>query len=314
MGVRRPPLSVFMTVYNGELFLEEAVRSVLQQTYTNFEFIIVNDGSTDGTEGILNRLQTADPRIRVTHQNNLGPAAALNNALALTQHDLVAHIDHDDRALPHWLESQLTFLLHDQDCSVVSSHGFFINSRGKRFGRSANPVDVDKGRRELNPGCFLELIHSSVLMRRKAILSVGGYRPIKFEDRDLWGRVVTAGLMIRCNPVPLIEYRLHGLSETTRKTTPLQDCARRGVDINIVRRLQGLPELTPEQLCDFFRNRPLWVRWQDFRRRQAGLHFRQAARHFSEGQWLLLTRTLAVAIALRPLYIVSRARQKLAGS
>ncbi len=311
---QRPPVSVFMTVYNGERFLEDAARSVLEQSYRNFEFVIVDDGSTDRTESILQQLEQSDPRIRVVRQPNRGPAAALNCALHAAQHELVAHIDHDDRALPHWLESQLAFLLRHPECSVVSSFGFFINSHGKRFGTSANAVDVDKGRRELRPACFLELIHSTVLMRRTDILAAGGYRPIKFEDRDLWGRVVTSGFMIRCNPVPLVEYRLHGPSETTRKITPLEDYARRGVDLNVVRRLQGMPELSPLQLQEFFRNRPLWVRWQDFRCRKAGLSFREAARHFSEREWLPLTRSVAIAVALRPLYTVARARRKLAHS
>ena len=306
-----PPLSVVMTAYNGERFVEDTIRSVLQQTYSNFEFIIVDDGSTDGTEHILARYQKADPRVKVTRQKNQGIAAALNHALALAQHDLVAHIDHDDRALPGWLDSQLDFLLKHPDCSVVSSHGFFISPSGKRFGRSGNTVDVEKGRRELNPSCFVELIHSSVLMRRKDILSVGGYRAVMPEDRDLWGRVVTAGMMIRCNPEPLVEYRLHGRSEIVRKLTPLQTYTRRAIDLNIVRRMQGLPELTPLEVSKLDTSRPVRERWQENRRIQAGTHFRLAARHYSEGQWIPFTRRLAAAVTLRPLYTLSRASQKL---
>lgn len=313
-SVPRPTISVIMTVYNGKRFVEEAIQSVLNQTYSDFEFVIVDDGSTDGTEQILAKFQERDARLRVIHQKNQGIAAAMNRALELSQHHLVAHIDHDDRALPEWLERQLAFYSANQDCSVVSSHGYFINTSGRRFGKSDNPVDVEKGMRELNPACFLELIHSTVLMRRDDILSIGGYRAIMPEDRDLWGRVVTAGMMIRCNPVPLVEYRLHGQSMTTRKTDPIQTYARRGVDLNIVRRMKGEPELTPLEVREFYENQPLTQKWREYRRVTAGANFRLAARHYSEGQWFHLFHRLAIALAMRPMYVVSRGRRKLSAS
>lgn len=306
-----PALSVIMSVYNGERFLEEAVVSVLNQTYSNFEFVIVDDGSTDGTGAILARMAAADSRLRITRQENQGIAAALNHALTLARHDLVAHIDHDDRALPNWLESQLNFFLDHSDCAVVSSHGYFINVFGKRFGKSGNAVDVERGRRELNPSLFLELMHSTVLMRRQCILAVGGYRAIMPEDRDLWGRVVTAGMMIRCNPVPLVEYRLHSASETTRKMTQLQADTRHGVDLNIVRRLQGLPELTPLEVRQHRAKRSAWQKWREHCRTTAGTNFRLAARHYSEGQPGLFAWRFSIAVANRPFHTLARARHKL---
>ncbi len=300
-----------MTVYNGARFLGEAVQSVLQQTLDNFEFVIVDDGSTDNSISILNEFALSDHRIRVVQQSNGGIAAALNRALAEATCDLVAHIDHDDRVLPNWLEMQLAFFRQHPECSVVCSYGYFLNTAGMRFGFSGNPVDVERGRREFDPSYFVELIHSSVLMRRADVLQVGGYRSIGAEDRDLWGRIVTAGMMIRCNPIPLVEYRLHGASEVARKRSRQQRFARHGVDINIVRRLKGEPELDPHQVELLHRSKPLPWRLRNYGRVAAGKNFRLAARHFSEGSWVRFFFRLLLAVLLRPFYVLSRSRRKM---
>ena len=300
-----------MTAYDGERFLEDAIQSVLDQTFKDFELVVVDDGSTDDTARILAKFQERDPRVVVIAQPNQGIAAAMNRALQTAKCDLVAHIDHDDRALPRWLESQFNFLLQHPDSSIVCSYGYFVTASGKRFGKSENPVDVEKGRRELDPSCFLELIHSTVLMRKKDIQAVGGYRQAMPEDRDLWGRVVTAGMMIRCNPVPLVEYRLHGRSLSTRKMDRSQIYASRGLDLNVVRRLKGEPELTPLEIWKIYRKQPLHQKWRECRRVISGINFRLAARHYSEGQWFRLAGRLLVALALRPIYVLTRARKKL---
>ena len=307
----RPEISVVMTVYNGARFLAEAVDSVLRQTLTDFEFIIVDDGSTDASVSILQEFERNDRRIRLVQQGNSGIAAALNRALMEAACDLVAHIDHDDRVLPQWLEMQLAYYRRYSECSVVCSYGYFLNTAGTRFGFSGNPVDVERGRKELDPSLFVELIHSSVLMRRADVLKVGGYRSLGAEDRDLWGRIVTAGMMIRCNPMPLVEYRLHGASEVARKRSKQQKFARHGVDINIVRRLKGEPELTPHQVELLHNSKPLPWKIRNSGRVAAGKNFRLAARHFSEGDWLPFFGRLLLAFLLRPLYVFSRSRRKM---
>ena len=306
-----PELSVVMTVYNGARFLREAIVSVLEQTLTNFEFIIVDDGSTDASVSMLLDFERIDHRIKVVQQSNSGIAAALNRALLEARCDLVAHLDHDDRVLPQWLELQMDFYRQHPDCSVVCSYGYFLNTSGVRFGFSGNPVDVERGRRELDPSLFVELIHSSVLMLRADVLRVGGYRSLGAEDRDLWGRIVTAGMMIRCNPMPLVEYRLHGASEVARKRSRQQKFARHGVDINIVRRLKGEPELTPYQVEMLHRSKPLPWRIRNFGRVAAGRNFRLAARHFSEGSWFSFVYRLLLAFLIRPFYVFTRSRHKM---
>jgi glycosyltransferase involved in cell wall biosynthesis len=103
-----PRVSILMTVYNGMPYLPAAIESMLKQTFQDFEFIIVNDGSTDGTVAYLDSL--ADPRIHVVHRENGGTAAAANQGLQHCRGEYIARMDSDDISLPHRLATQVAFL------------------------------------------------------------------------------------------------------------------------------------------------------------------------------------------------------------
>ena len=207
-------VSVLMAVYNGERFLREAVNSVLTQTFEDFEFIILDDGSTDSSVEILEEFAKVDSRIVLVKRPHRGLVVSLNTGLEMARADLIARFDADDRMLPQRLERQLLFLKDNPQFSVVCSHADLINVNGKKIGISTHPVDTLRGRKEFTPGLFLEVVSSSVLMRRSAVADVGGYRDMWMEDRDLWGRLVTQGYLIGCQKERLIEYRLHGMSRT----------------------------------------------------------------------------------------------------
>jgi glycosyltransferase involved in cell wall biosynthesis len=303
-------VSVIMAVYNGEQFLSEAIESVLGQTFSDFEFIIINDGSSDRTAEILAHYKQQDSRIVLASHANCGLPASLNRAISISRSSLLARMDGDDRALPFWLQKQIEFLAQNSDCSMISSYAYFINSAGKRVGKAGNPVNVERGWAEMNPTHFLEIIHPTVLMRKRDVLTLGGYRPGLGEDRDLWGRMVTAGMMIRCNPEPLIEYRLHGDSMMTTRLKKSEEYLRLGIDLNVVRRMRGEAELSPVEIEEWFRSRPFWERFKQHRILYYGRHFRDASRHYGNQQWLKFIRTFGVAAAIRPVYTFQRVIKK----
>ena len=103
-----PQVSVVTSVYNGEAYLEECIDSILNQTFQSFEYIILNNGSTDGTAMILQRY--TDPRIRIIHQENLGISRSLNKGINLSSSDLIARLDADDYSSPQRLEKQIAFM------------------------------------------------------------------------------------------------------------------------------------------------------------------------------------------------------------
>src|SRR5262249_16351338 len=150
----------------------------------------------------------------------------------------------DDVMMSNRLERQLSFLMKQPSASVVCSYAYLIDIKGRTIGISTNQVDVNRGRRELDPKLFSDIVHPSVLMRKKAGLQVGGYRTFHFcPDRDLWGRLVAAGFDLRCQPEFLTGYRLH-LGAQSAKTMHLNSLSAALCDANFVRRLRKEEELT----------------------------------------------------------------------
>lgn len=310
-----PRLTVITATFNGARFLPETIESVLTQTVSDFDFIIIDDGSSDETPSILERYRKQDARITILTQENRGIPSSLNRAIMAAKTELIAHIDADDRALPDWLEKQLAFLMLHPENSVVSSYAYLINADGNRIGKSQNSIDVKRGVAEKNPQLFLDIIHSTVLMRKSKLLEAGGYREGQtyLEDRDLWGRLITAGQSIQCNPEMLVEYRVHSASLTVKKHSQSDIWLGRSINLNIIRRLNGERELTPEETQAWFASLPLVERIKESQRFVAGRYFRTAARHYAEKRWLRCAYSLGVATAIRPIYVLSRVRKKVFG-
>ncbi len=127
-----PLVSVVMSVYNGERFLREAIESILSQTFRDFEFIIVNDGSTDGTAGILNSYALSDSRVRVFEQENMGQCASDNRGCSLARGKYIARMDSDDVSMRDRLERQIAFLENHEKVGLLGGAVEIIDDRGRR--------------------------------------------------------------------------------------------------------------------------------------------------------------------------------------
>lgn len=189
-------VSVLMPVYNGEMYLREAIDAVLAQTFTDFEFLIINDGSTDGTQSIIDSY--SDLRIKCHSQNNQGVAKSLNNALALAKGDFIWRHDADDTCLPEQLQTQLDFLKAHPNFALVSTQIAFMSNHGKIAYDFKQPKDayfqeqafMKVSREQFNP--FSPITHATVLVKKEVFATVGGYRT-EFrtsEDTDLWLRII----------------------------------------------------------------------------------------------------------------------------
>lgn len=182
-----PAVSVLMSVHNGEPWVGAAVESVLGQTFGDFEFIVVDDGSTDGTGAILDACR--DPRVRIVHQARVGLTPSLNRAIRLTQAPLLARMDADDVSLPERFARQVAFLDAHPDVGLLGAGCHEIAPSGEVLRIVRPPADDAGIRRALireNP-----FIHSSIVMRREAIERAGLYDeglPVA-QDYDLWLRM-----------------------------------------------------------------------------------------------------------------------------
>lgn len=207
-----PAISVLMPVYNAGRFLAPAIESILHQTFTDFELVIVNDGSSDGSGEIIDAFAAQDDRIVCSHQSNQGLVSALNRLLRLARAPLIARLDGDDISLPDRLQLQFDTLQADQNLTVVGGHVQIIDQDGAFLFSSFAPV----GQRKIAKDIMLHspLTHSAVMMRKKAIMDVGGYRPAyeSAEDYDLWLRLFDAGYVIDNLNCFVVRYRQHGAS------------------------------------------------------------------------------------------------------
>ena len=204
-----PRVTVLLPAYDCAPFVREAVDSVLGQTYRDFELVVVDDGSTDGTAEVLASYD--DPRMVVLTQENAGMAAALNRGLAVARGDLVARMDGDDRSAPERLARQVAFLDAHPDVSVVGS-------RYRRMDVDGVPgivVRLMRHDKDLRREMYLTspFTHGCVLMRKDAVLAVGGYDGTLWpaEDYDLWTRI---GGRLANLPDVLYDYREHASTST----------------------------------------------------------------------------------------------------
>ncbi len=201
-----PPLvSVVLPVRDGLPYLRDSVESILGQTLSDLELVVVDDGSVDGSAEMLAAIP--DHRLRVIAQDALGVAAARNAGLAASRGEFLAVMDADDISLPQRLEVQVRFLRGNADVAVVGSWFQEIDPTGA-VGRVVPPVPCAAAvRAELFVRC--PIAHGTVLARRRVLVDVGGYRGDGFEDYDLWCRIAAAGWKITNLPAVLYRYRRH---------------------------------------------------------------------------------------------------------
>lgn len=211
-----PKVTVLMPVYNGGSYLELAVRSILMQVFDDFEFIIIDDGSDDGSPELIERLE--DPRIRLVRAPHTGLVAALNLGLSLARGTYLARMDADDISHVDRLALQVAHLDTRPDVGLVCSDVTVIDGAGRITGTQSEPdhpgdilLDGLLYRRRMKP-----IIHPSVMMRREVFETLGGYRDFaSAEDRDFWLRASERHRFSRMNQ-RLLSYRIHagGLSRT----------------------------------------------------------------------------------------------------
>lgn len=187
-SIINPEISVVLSVYNGEMYIENAIRSVLSQTFPNFELIIINDASTDSSADIIRNFD--DPRIRIVeNESNIGLTASLIKGIRIAKGHYIARMDADDISLPHRFETQFSFLESHPDYALIGSSFYLINDNGETLGLvqvlTENTLIQEK-LTEKNWFC-----HGSTLIRKSAYEVVGGYNcEYKYaQDYDLWLRI-----------------------------------------------------------------------------------------------------------------------------
>lgn len=236
-----PVISVIIPVYNAGRYLDGAISSVLAQTFEDFEAVIVNDGSTDGSLERLRRFAASDRRLRIISRANTGLTVALNEAWRAATGEFVARMDSDDRSYPDRFRLQVEYLRSHPDCLAVGGQVRVVERDGRPVGnmfRLRTHSEIDSYHLHTRASA---IAHPTVMMRRTALEAAGGYRKElePAEDLDLWLRMADMGKLSNL-PDVLLDYRVHPSSVSARRAVQqwqqsqraaAEALRRRGLDV-----------------------------------------------------------------------------------
>ena len=236
----RPAASVVIPVYNTARYLERAIDSVLNQTFTDFELLLLDDGSTDGSSAILDRYQACDSRCRVFHNHNRGVITTRNEGNSMARADIIFLMDSDDICMPDRFEKQFTYLSEHPECVAVGSRILLIDQDDMpimHMGDKLTHEEIDSTNISGEAACFFQ---PTVAVRKSAVEKVGGYRAEyrRAEDFDLFLRLAEVGTLTNL-PDVLLKYRqhlssigyLHGNEQADTAIRSIKDaCNRRGIE------------------------------------------------------------------------------------
>lgn len=304
-----PRVSVLMSVRNGMPYVPKTIESIIAQTFTDWEFVIADNASTDGSVEAIEAYAKAEPRIRlIRNPHDLGMSGGLNRGLELCTGKWIARMDADDIALPDRFERQLDYLESNPDVKVTSCLAYYIDADGKRSGKTFHDLTTREAyRRYLNEGLAMGILHSGAFIDRDLLDAVGGYRQEYFpaNDTDLWGRLADRGALILVQPEYLMEYRIHGASATAQafETSRLKYQWARD---SMRARRSGQPEPSWEAYVAGRLTAPLWKRMNRWRKTNARRLYRQAAQNMLTHRAMRAALELAAATALQPTYTMPR--------
>lgn len=187
-----PLVSVVMSVYNSEKYLQESANSILNQTYTNFEFVVINDGSNDSCLDILLEYQKDNNQVLIIDQENIGLTKSLNRGIRLARGKYIARQDADDRSLPERLEKQIQFLEANTDYFLIGADYEIIDEHSNIIGKPEIPVPINNHEIKAAINKYPTFVHSLVMFRNDVSRIGYFYNPnYKYsQDYELWIRIL----------------------------------------------------------------------------------------------------------------------------
>ncbi|SDP92264.1 Glycosyl transferase family 2 [Mucilaginibacter sp. OK268] len=212
MNFDTPKITVLMPAYNADKYIADAIGSVLEQSFTDFELLIINDGSTDDTADVINSF--TDPRIVMIYQDNKGVSLALNTGLKYARAPYIARFDADDVCHPERLQLQYDFMINNPDYSIIGSAADYMDMEGTYLFTSTPPAINNEDIQQL-ASSVCPFIHSTVCYKKEVIVKAGGYNEYAYtyEDHFLWVNILND--QKACNfSQPLIKLRLNPESIT----------------------------------------------------------------------------------------------------
>lgn len=301
-------ISVIMPTYNAMPFVEDAVESILAQSFGNIEFLIVNQRSTDGTDEYLDSL--SDPRVRVIHREKAGIGEALDLALREARHGWVARMDADDVALPARLEREAEFFGSHPHYALVSCAFGYIGANRRRL--KATHVQHLKSPPNYDPTVDPMILDQGMLFRREAVLKAGGYRDIipgaGVEGLDLCFRLHEASYLMASLPDVLMLNRILPGGNTAGNFIKQRVGWKYARACSEARR-SGRREPHPAEFL-----RDCWPRGWRRLRVEGGRQFRLAGASWGAGRYFESMARLSISAMLVPAHCAGKLRTYFLGA
>lgn len=296
-----PKVSVLMPVYNAEAFIRPAIESILAQDLQDFEFLIIDDGSTDGS---LDAIRSYDDKriILVVHKENKGLVQTLNEGVALAKTPYIARMDADDLSAPTRLTKQRNFLESHAKVVAVGSDADVIDAQGEQV--SYQPTVVTHAAIERILAVASPFVHGSVMFRKEAVHEAGGYRPSAYlvEDYDLWSRLAQAGELANI-PQPLYSWRRNPASESHAKLAEQRRALQEIRDRNWQTFGQRGPALPADWPAIWSKANMIGQHALARRLQMAHFHIYFARGYRQRAQWFVAVRHLFAAWLLVPTFL-----------
>lgn len=302
-------LSVLMSAYNSAGYVGRTIDSVLNQSYKDFDFIIIENGSTDNTRDIIRHYN--DPRIKVIElDGNIGLSGALNLGLKQSESRWIARIDSDDLWTEEKLEKQMHFLTQHQDYCLLASWVDYIDATDRKIGESREPLTSwELVKTKYNANKAVVFCHSSVIFDRADAMRVGGYHGQFWpaEDADLWNRLLETGKMMQILPLPLTLYRIYDGGNSITKLRQM-NLMFRYTKYCMRERRAGRTEPTLDQYKAI--NKGFWKSINEARKDYAQYHYKKAVAAYSGKRYIPFVYRMVLSALFNPSRMLSTINNK----
>jgi len=309
-----PLVSVILPVYNQEKFIEETIQSVLDQTFANYEFLIVDDGSTDNSVELIRKYAQSDKRIVFWTEVNKGKSMATNFLVDKAKGSWCAFLDADDIMLHQRLEVQVAFHQQYPEVDASSSNCFYINGEGSMFGtqRYKGLSSIAAFNHTIKNEEFITCAFTGLMVSTNAYRKSGGLRK-QFEpceDFEFFNRLTDRGFKLLIIQEVLMKYRIHSSAVTIREPLLIRDTITY-VKYNTRMRREGKTEINFQQFLATQEELPAWVRFNRLRFQYSTIYFRNAGLAMLSKNYVSCALQMTTSFLLSPGYVFKKALNQL---
>lgn len=296
-------ISIIMPVWNDERFILDSIQSVLNQTFKNFELIIINDASTDNSLRLIQEKANLDKRIKVLSlKKNLGMANALNEAIKYSKGEYIARMDSDDLMYENRIEEQVKYMNNNEDVEVLSCLGTYLGVNGNNFGvTSTEIINHQSFKHLIRNNKPIGLLHPGTVFKKKIVQEIGGYNKIFWpaEDIDLWNRLALKGHVIYVQKKILMKYRIHENSIITSKFLDSYNIYK-WVKYCLVCKNMNKPEIGYADFIDYQKKKNIFIKINNLRKLYYSFYLRKLILYILNKNFLKLLISIFLLILLRP--------------